>query len=59
MHLFRYQETEKIGNYRSLQNWTVIVMQKHEKNIGELIADERNYLSLLFRDVLGLIYNII
>ena len=59
VHLFRYQETEKIGNYRLLQNWTVIVMQKHEKNIGELFADERNYLPLLFRDVLGLIYNII
>ena len=32
-HSFRYQETEKIGNFRSLQNWTVIVMQKHKKNI--------------------------
>ena len=43
-HLFRYQETEKIENVRSLNNWTVIVMEKHDKNIGELMPEERNYL---------------
>ena len=59
LHLFRYQETEKIEKFWSLQNWTVIVMQKHEKNIGELLAEERNYLPGLFRDVLGYIYKII
>ena len=53
LHLFRYQETEKIGNYRSLQNWTVIVMEKHEKNIGELSPDERKDIPDLLKDVLG------
>ena len=55
LHLLRYQETEKIGNYRSLQNWTVIVMEKHDKNIGELTSEERNYLPTLLNDVLGLV----
>ena len=54
-HLFRYQETEKIGNLRSLNNWTVIVMEKHDKNIGELTPEERNYLPTLLNDVLGLV----
>ena len=54
-HLFRYQETEKIGNLRSLDNWTVIVMEKHDKNIGELTPEERNYLPNLLNDVLGLV----
>ena len=55
LHLFRYQETEKIGNVRSLHNWTVIVMDKHYKNIGELTSEERNYLPNLLNDVLGLV----
>ena len=46
-HLFRYQETEKIENFRSLDNWTVIVMEKHDKNIGELTSEEKNYLPTL------------
>ena len=54
-HSFRYQETEKIGNFRSLDNWTVIVMEKHDKNIGELTAQERNYLPNLLNDVLALV----
>ena len=53
LHLFRYQETEKIGNFRSLQNWTVIVMEKHDKNIAELSPDERKDIPELFQDVLG------
>jgi len=44
LHVFRYQETEKIENNRSLKNETVIVMDKHEKNIGELTTEERKYL---------------
>ena len=54
-HLFRYQETEKLGNLRSLDNWTVIVMEKHDKNIGELTPVERTYLPKLLDDVLGLV----
>ena len=54
-HSFRYQETEKIGNVRSLNNWTVIVMEKHDKNIGELTPEERNYLPNLLNDVLGFV----
>ena len=54
-HSFRYQETGKIGNLRSLDNWTVIVMEKHDKNIGELTPEERNYLPNLLNDVLGLV----
>ena len=55
LHVFRYQETEKIGNYRSLKNWTIIVMEKHEKNIGELTLDQRLHLPYLLQDVLGLV----
>ena len=57
LHVFRYQETEKIGNHRSLENWTIIVMEKHEKNIGELTMDQRVYLPHLLRDALGLVFN--
>ena len=53
LHVFRYQETEKIRNTRSLQNWTVIVMEKHEKNIGELTIEERIHLPDLLQDSLG------
>ena len=52
LHVFRYQETEKVQNSRDLQNWTVIVMEKHEKNIGELKIEERIYLADLLQDVL-------
>ena len=57
LHAFRYQETEKIGNFRSLENWTIIVMEKHEKNIGELAMDQRIYLPYLLKDALGLVFN--
>ena len=53
LHLFRYQETEKIGDFLSFQNWTVIVMEKHDKNIGELSETERTYLPHLIEDVSG------
>ena len=53
LHVFRYQETEKFGNTRILQNWTVIVMEKHEKNIGELTIEERIHLPDLLQDTLG------
>ena len=55
LHVFRYQETEKIGNYRSLENWTIIVMEKHEKNIGELELNERIHLPHVLQDALGLV----
>ena len=53
LHVFRYQETEKFGKTRIMQNWTVIVMQKHEKNIGELTIEKKIYLPDLLQDVLG------
>ena len=53
LHVFRYQETKKSRNTRILENWTVIVMEKHEKNIGELTPEERIHLPDLFQDVLG------
>ena len=53
LHVFRYQETEIFRNTRILQNWTVIVMEKHEKNIGELKIEQRIHLPDLFQDVLG------
>ena len=57
LHVFRYQETEKIGNYRSLQNWTIIVMEKHDQNIGELELYQRIYLPYLLQDALGTVFN--
>ena len=53
LHLFRYQETKKRRNVRSLDNWTVIVMEKHDKNIGELTREERIHLPDLLQDALG------
>ena len=53
LHVFRYQETEKIRKNRILQNWTVIVMEKHDKNIGELMLEERVFLPDLLEDALG------
>ena len=52
-HVFRYQETEKFHNTRILQNWTVIAMEKHEKDIGELTLTERIHLPDLLQDALG------
>jgi len=57
LHVFRYQETEKIGNHRSLENWTIIVMERHLKNIGELELDERTDLPYLLQDTLGQVLN--
>ena len=56
LHVFRYQETEKIGNHRSLENWTIIVMEKHERNIGELNLDQKIYLPNLLQDTLGPVF---
>ena len=57
LHVFRYQETEKIGNHQVLENWTIIVMEKHEKNIGELTLDQRVYLPYLLNDTLAPVFN--
>ena len=57
LHVFRYQETEKIGNHQVLQNWTIIVMEKHEKNIGELTLDQRVNLPQLLDDTLAPVFN--
>ena len=54
MHLFRYQETEKIGKSRVVENWTVIVMEKHSKNIGELDFEERLSIPTLLQNTLGM-----
>ena len=53
LHLFRYQETVKIENSRLLDNWTVIVMEKHSKNIGELNFEERLAIPMLLQHTLG------
>ena len=53
LHVFRYQESEKIGNDLVLENWTIIVMEKHEKNIGELTMDQRVNLPHLLNDTLA------
>ena len=55
LHVFRHQKTRKRHSERSLENSTVIVMEKHDKNIGELTPKERNYLPNLLNDVLGLV----
>ena len=57
LHVFRYQETEIFRNTRILQNWTVIVMEKHEKNIGELTSEERRDIPDLLQDIQGLVLN--
>ena len=56
LHVFRYQETEKNGNRRLLENWTIIVMEKHEQNIGELAMGQRIYLPHLLQDTLGRVF---
>ena len=57
LHVFRYQEKETMGFYRGLVNWTIIVMEKHEKNIGELAVHQRIYLPYLLKDTLGPVFN--
>ena len=56
-HLFRYQETEKFNGRRFTENWTVIVMEKHSKNIGELTPEERKQMKALLRDASGRVFN--
>ena len=53
VHVFRHQKTKKQNNIRSLENRTIIVMEKHDKNIGELTTEERIYLPGLLQNVLG------
>ena len=53
LHVFRHQKTKKQNNIRTLENRTVIVMEKHDKNIGELTTEERIYLPGLLQNVLG------
>ena len=55
LHLFRYQESRKVKDIQLCQNWTVIVMEKHDKNIKELLSEERKYLPDMLQDVLGLV----
>ena len=57
LHVFRHQKTRKRHNKRFLENSTVIVMEKHEKNIGELTTQERIQMPLLLQDVLGYVQN--
>ena len=53
VHVFRHQKTKKQNNIRSLENRTIIVMEKHDKNIGELTTEERIHLPGLLQNVLG------
>ena len=53
VHLYRYQETQEVEGERMTNNWTVIVMERYEKNIGELSACERFELPKLLEDSLG------
>ena len=53
LHVFRHQKTGKSQSALSVQNWTVIVMEKHEKNIGNLTTKEKIYMPDLLQDVLG------
>ena len=57
LHVFRHQKTRKRHNKRSLENSTVIVMDKHDKNIGELTTLERIHMPDLLQDVLGYVQN--
>ena len=57
LHVFRHQKTKKRNNIRSLENRTIIVMEKHDKNIGELTKEERIYLPSLQQDILGHVQN--
>ena len=53
LHLFRYQETDIAWNNRVTKNWTLTVMEKHSKNIGELTETERPAIKNLLKDSLG------
>ena len=52
-HYFLYQETKIFAESRCQKNLAVIVMDLHEKNIGELTSEERISLPDLLQDVLG------
>ena len=56
-HVFRHQKTKKRNEIRSLENSTVIVMERHDKNIGELKAEERTHMPDLLQDVLEYVQN--
>ena len=53
LHMFRCQRTKKRNGIRSLNNFSVIVMEKHSKNIGELTLNERSFIPYLLSDILG------
>ena len=53
LHVFRYQEIVKIGKNLITENWTIIVMEKHLKNIQELAFEERIFLPSLLKDAIG------
>ena len=57
LHVFRYQETREIGKLLSIENWTIIVMERHLKNIEELESNERIFLPSLLNDALGQVLN--
>ena len=56
LHVFRHQTTKKRNESRSFENSTVIVMEKHDKNIGELTL-ERIHMAVFLQDVLGYVQN--
>ena len=57
LHVFRHQKTNKRNNFRFLNNRTIIVMEKHEKNIGELTSEERKNFPCLLENVVGKVMN--
>ena len=57
LHVFRHQKTSIRKNIRFLENRTIIVMEKHDKNIGELTTLERIHMPDLLQDVLGYVQN--
>ena len=57
LHVFRYQKTGIKRNERRTNNWTVIVMEKHYKNIGELNPAESKEIRNLLKDSLGRVFN--
>ena len=57
LHVFRHQKTKKRFENRSFENNTVIVMEKHDKNIGELTTEERIHMPDLLQDVLEYVQN--
>ena len=57
LHVFRYQKTGIKRNERRTNNWTVTVMEKHYKNIGELNPAESKEIRNLLKDTLGRVFN--